>query len=336
MQSIKKIKNISNFHFASDKFVFCGTKLTITDTCLSELKLFDLFVGFSVIFEENLLLQEESGQEVLFLNLLSEDLEIKILGTEKFYLFKNTIIDDFIFINNTNNSISVLDKTLSKKKEYNIGRYLKILPNAKILNQSFNELLLLDISENNSPQIQWKLNFQTILNSQEAKLFGDLIEDKGNLFFFLSDQNGKYGIYCVEIATGKILNQTNEIGGFLKLSSGLLYLNTDYILTTIHSDTFEIKQIDLRSVLEPKGLNLGIMMQINLMVGELYYFVCQNGRSGAATMGIINLEDKNLVWTIEIPIESGSYWVKEIQVHGNRLFVLTQGGTLHIFERDLS
>lgn len=336
MQSIKKIKNISNFHFANDKFVFCGTKLTITDTCLSELKLFDLFVGFSVIFEENLLLQEESGQEVLFLNLLSEDLEIKILGTEKFYLFKNTIIDDFIFINNTNNSISVLDKTLSKKKEYNIGRYLRILPNAKILNQSFNELLLINISENNSPQIQWKLNFQTILNSQEAKLFGDLIEDKGNLFFFLSDQNGKYGIYCVEIATGKILNQTNEIGGFLKLSSSLLYFNTDYILTTIQSDTFEIKQIDLRPVLEPKGLNLGIMMQINLMVGNMYYFVCQNGRSGAATVGVINLENKSLAWTTEIPIESGSYWVKEIQVHGNHLFVLTQGGTLHIYERDFS
>lgn len=333
MQSIKKFKNISNFHFANNRFIFCGKNLIITDTYFSELKLFDLSVGYSVIFKENLLLQSENGQEILFLNLTSEDLEIKVLGTEKFYLFRNTIIDDFIFINSTNNSVSVLDKTLSKKKEYNIGRYLKILPDAKILNQSFNELLLIDVSEDKSPQIQWQLNFQTILNSQEAKLFGDLIEYVGNLFFFLSDQNGKYGIYCVEIATGKILNQTNEIGGFLKLSSGLLYLNTDYIVTTIHSDTFEIKQIDLRSILEPKGLNLGIMMQINLMVGELYYFVCQNGRSGVATVGIINLEDKNLVWTIEIPIESGSYWVKEIQVHGNRLFVLTQGGTLHIFER---
>ncbi|MCU0468064.1 MAG: hypothetical protein MUF58_05635 [Arcicella sp.] len=180
----------------------------------------------------------------------------------------------------------------------------------------------------------WQINFKNLLESENTQLFGDLIEYEGKLFFFLSDRNGKYGIYCVEIATGKILNQTNEIGGFLKLSNGLLYMNTAYVVTTLHPDTFEIKQIDLRSVLEPKDLNLGILMQINLMVGHLYYFVCQNGRSGAATVGIINLEEKSLIWTTEIQIESGSYWIKEIQAHGNRLFVLTQGGTLHIFERE--
>lgn len=182
---------------------------------------------------------------------------------------------------------------------------------------------------------EWYLDIRNLLGSENTRLFGDLIEYEGKLYFFLSDQNGKYGIYCVEIATGQVVNYTNQIGGFLKLSNGLLYMNTDYVFTTIHPDTFEITQIDLRSILEPKGLNLGIMMQINLMVGDMYYFVCQNGRSGVATVGIINLEDKSLIWTTEIPIEASSYWVKEIQVHGNRLFVLTQGGTLHIFEKEL-
>ena len=181
---------------------------------------------------------------------------------------------------------------------------------------------------------KWQLDIRNLLESETTQLFGDLIEYEGKLYFFLSDQKDKYGIYCIDIATGKVLNHTNQIAGFMKLSGGLLYMNKAYTLTTLHPDTFEIREIDLRSVLEPQGLSLGDMMQINLMVGQLYYFVCQNGRRESATVGIINLEDNTLVWTTEIPIESGSYWVKEIQVHGNRLFVLTQGGTLHIFERE--
>lgn len=178
----------------------------------------------------------------------------------------------------------------------------------------------------------WEINIKSLLESENTQFFGDLIKYEGKLYFFLSDQNDKYGIYCIDIFTGKVINQTNQIGGFMQLSEGLLYMNNEYTVTTLHPDTFEIKEINLRFVLEPKGLDLGYMMKINLMVGRLYYFVCQNGRSKSAIVGIVNLDDKSLVWTTEIQIESGSYWIKEIQVYSNRLFVFTQGGTLHIFE----
>lgn len=36
---------------------------------------------------------------------------------------------------------------------------------------------------------------------------------------------------------------------------------------------------------------------------------------------------------IKQDLKEDSFWISEIQVHENRLYVLTQGGTLHIFEK---
>lgn len=248
------------------------------------------------------------------------------------------IIDDLIWGSSFKREEGIfevcsLDENGNYKLILGTGEYcaIKINSDYVLCQNGYHQFKTFAVNDYNE---RWQLDIRNLLGSENTKLFGDLIEYEGNLFFFLSDQSDRYGIYCVEISTGNVLNQINEIGGFLKLSNGLLYMNTAYEVKTIQTDTFEIKSINLRSVLEPKDLNLGILMQINLMVGHLYYFVCQNGRSRAATVGIINLEDSTLIWTTEIPIESGSYWVKEIQVHGNRLFVLTQGGTLHIFEKE--
>ncbi len=282
----------------------------------------DMLFSFSQ-FSKIVFFSSTSGDIILNL-----DVNIKPINTIDNLIWGSSLIREAGMF-----EVCSLDENGNYKLKIGTGEYAPIKINSEyvLCQNGYHQFKNFSINES---FIKWQLDIRNLLESETTQLFGDLIEYEGKLYFFLSDQKDKYGIYCIDIATGKVLNHTNQIAGFMKLSGGLLYMNKAYTLTTLHPDTFEIREIDLRSVLEPQGLSLGDMMQINLMVGQLYYFVCQNGRRESATVGIINLEDNTLVWTTEIPIESGSYWVKEIQVHGNRLFVLTQVGTLHIFERE--
>ena len=89
---------------------------------------------------------------------------------------------------------------------------------------------------------------------------------------------------------------------------------------------------DYSRVLNPKNLSLGLRT-LEVIQDNLYYFESEGLRGGAeATIGILDSRRKTLLNTITIPIEADSYRVKEILIHGHQLFVLTQGGTLHIIE----
>jgi outer membrane protein assembly factor BamB len=249
-----------------------------------------------------------------------------------------SVIDDLIWgvsHNRSNNIFEVysLDERGNFTSKLITGEYVAITITRDVIVCQSGYSLFKCFKQNEFSEL-WQLDIRNILDSETTQLFGDLIEYEGKLYFFLSDQRDKYGIYAIDIATGQVVNHTNAVGGYMKLANDLLYLKKGNVITTIHPHTFEIVQTDYTRVLAPKNLNLGLR-NLEIIQDNLYYFVSEGLRGGAeATIGILDLNSKSLLDTVTIPIEAGSYWVKEIQVHGHRLFVLTQGGTLHIFERE--
>ncbi|WP_255069688.1 PQQ-like beta-propeller repeat protein [Lacihabitans sp. LS3-19] len=248
----------------------------------------------------------------------------------------------FILKNKNSTLFKVVDLDIEKviffflDDKFNLNVLDHRLINPRFLNDKFLvSLFRLNFStfDVNTNSLTFQISLLELLDRDSIKHYGEIIEYQDKLFFSLYDDS-KSGIYAIDAYTGKLVNHTNEIGGSMKLANGLLYINNDYTITTLNPDTFEITINNYQEVLKPFDLNIGILRGIldNVIVDNYFYFVSYAGETGIASVGILDLVKKDLVWHSEISIEEGSYWIKEIQVHDNKLFVLTQGGTLHIFE----
>ena len=60
---------------------------------------------------------------------------------------------------------------------------------------------------------------------------------------------------------------------------------------------------------------------------------CNCHADGDSRIAVVDLVENKLVWSTTIQVENYPYpYIKELQVHDNRLFILDAGGTLHIYE----
>lgn len=178
----------------------------------------------------------------------------------------------------------------------------------------------------------WRLDFTELLGSEKAAQFGELIVAGNKLFFFLSDYN-KGAVFCVDTTDGSVLYETNKINGWLQKVEDKIYFLSHEQLKVLDINTFKEKIYDLTELINKHDLNLAWNKYV--VDKEQLYFVSENtAGGGAATVGIIDLNSLKLQWKTAIEIEEGAYWIKEIKVAGNKLYVHTQGGTLHIFEKE--
>jgi len=178
----------------------------------------------------------------------------------------------------------------------------------------------------------WELDIKELLQSAKAELASQVVEYGGYLFFFLSDLTEK-AIFKVELTTGKVIDKTSEAGGWLTLSGNKLYVANQDHIKILYPDTFKIETIDFSKALNPHGFR--IQWNKFLVVNDQFYFVHENASgSGEAVTGVLSISSHKLLWYTVIPIEEGSFWISNIKVHANRLYVETQGGTLHVFEQE--
>lgn len=187
-------------------------------------------------------------------------------------------------------------------------------------------------SEFGSTDKKWNLNFADIYPYERPSQVGNIIRTPHAFFMFLT--NLSEGVsYCINSETGAVLKQIGSFGGWFMLSENNIYIANPYNVRMLNVNTYEVTTIELNDLLEPHGWSM--MWNRFAVQGNNFYFVHQQAGGGdEAIVGIIDLTKKELLWHTAIPIEEGSYWVDEIQVHENKLFVLTQGGTLHIFEQE--
>lgn len=136
----------------------------------------------------------------------------------------------------------------------------------------------------------------------------------------------------MELAKGKVINQTNEAEGWVTLANDKLYVAKWDHINIIDPDSFKTEKIDFSEALNPHGFR--IQWNKFLVVDDQFYFVHEDvGGGGEAVVGVLSITNRELLWHTTIPIEDGSYWISTIKVYGKRLYVHTQGGTLHVFEQ---
>lgn len=181
-------------------------------------------------------------------------------------------------------------------------------------------------------KVDWVLSVQELLGSEKAELHGNIIEQNGILFFFLSDFN-KSATFGIDINNGEIKFKSDRFSGWLTVDNNLIYAINQQTISILDPVDFTEQFIDFTEVLQPLGL-IPVWNKFRVK-GDKLYFVHENiTGGGAARVGILSLSKKALLWQTQIPIETGQYWITDIQVQNDRLFVLTQGGTLHVFENE--
>jgi len=99
-------------------------------------------------------------------------------------------------------------------------------------------------------------------------------------------------------------------------------------VTVLNPETFQVQNFDFSTSFNNSGFKfLGNRF---IPQGDELYFENQK----TPVVGVVKLSTQELLWHTEIPIEEGFYWIEDIGVQGDKLYVLTQGGTLRIFERN--
>lgn len=178
----------------------------------------------------------------------------------------------------------------------------------------------------------WRIDFTELLRSEKAELFGDLIVHDEKLFFFLSDYN-KGSVFCIDMHNGTVLLETDAMNGWLQKVENKLYSLSKSCLKMMDICTFDEKQYDLSDLIAKHNLYLAWNKYV--IDKDKFYFVSENvAGGGTAIVGIINLNNLVVEWQTNIEIEEGSYWIKEIRVVHEKLYVHTQSGTLYIFEKE--
>jgi hypothetical protein len=251
-----------------------------------------------------------------------------VVGLTTKYIKNEDTFGAYIGIGNEN-YYGVVDIE-NKKIKYKIENTQIFCSNKKVGIQ-LNEFSLSQI-DLTSGVINWQLNFLELLGSPETYILGKVLEYNGLLYCSLNDNIDKKGIFAIDIETGQVVNRTSDVVGRMKLANDKIFIIKDAKWVIVLDPlSLQYEKIDFSPLLSPLGLNLG-RRHLEVIVNNYLYFVSEGMRGGSeATVGIIDISKKELLWRTPIPIEEGSYWVKEIQVHEDRLFVLTQGGTLHIF-----
>ncbi|MCU0338136.1 MAG: PQQ-binding-like beta-propeller repeat protein [Sediminibacterium sp.] len=163
----------------------------------------------------------------------------------------------------------------------------------------------------------WRVELPKPLVSQliviDEKLF--LVEESGTL-------------WCLDIATGQVIWQEIIKKFWLVEHQGLLYSARHDSISIINPQTLTIQTIDCSESMLPVGLEFswnGFGVE-----GDYLYFI-DNGRP---RVGLIHLPTATVAWFTDIEIPEGEYHILEVKMNANRLYVLVQGGNLHIFERE--
>jgi hypothetical protein len=183
----------------------------------------------------------------------------------------------------------------------------------------------------------WKLSFIDLLGSDNVLFHSDIVEYEGRLFFYVSGAEGQR-TFCVDIETGKILNEYPELQGYSKIEGDNLYNLFFEKLRVLHIPTNAIKVYDMQLLLATNGIERPDYARWLVKDGLIYMAqnkgADKNAVDKGAVIAIVNPIQQQLLWKYSLPATCGM--IGSLQLTNDRLFVHTQDSTLHIFEKDSS
>ena len=172
---------------------------------------------------------------------------------------------------------------------------------------------------------------------------GEIIWQKDYQFKITKIEVWNYELVFLDLLTSPntILGIQTKDGNVLWQKTGIflhIYDDFIYFISNPNHSTFIVKKIepikgieqifDLSIILEKNNLLLDVMKMEYVVKDNLIYFSFFYKK----TLLIVNLKTLKQEWIHKI--ETNASWINEPRIVGNRLYVLDETNTLHIFEKE--
>ncbi|MBT1687065.1 hypothetical protein [Dawidia soli] len=178
----------------------------------------------------------------------------------------------------------------------------------------------------------WTMNVYEVSGETEGSVMYDRILLDGKLFISLVTGV----VLCLNVATGEIIEKIPFDKSRIQLHNGLIYGTGGRELGILDPKTLTWRTVDFSETL--KGHNFHFQANCFIVQGDELYFmnrVPHYTSEGAHVIGVVKISTRELLWHIDIPVTEGYFWVEDMGVKGDKLYVLAQEAVLHIFERNV-
>lgn len=181
---------------------------------------------------------------------------------------------------------------------------------------------------------KWRIDIGSIMDCEHFSIYGDIHEFNGKLYFFVAERHtDNKATLCINIETGALIRKLDNYLGWLHLANDHFYIVSDTAISILNPDTFAIEDIDVSAIM--KEYDWIIAWDKFVIKDQYLYFTTMNiGSQTAPSVGVIDMQERKLLWSQAIAVEQSWQNVSELRVEDKRLYVLTHDNTLHIFEEE--
>lgn len=284
-------------------------------------------------------------------------------GLEEFVIFSSLNSDIYIYVNN---KVSLLLEgySLSEKKygeskviiSKRVSRgvfhkYVFDLKTSSILNEiksepafkySNFEIYQFDITLKSlsllTGEYEWEIDL-----SEYGEIRSVLAAVQDNLWVLANDyKNNRHSLLRLDANSGRVMQ---VLGEGLKLSDAhVQYIEEKQTLLSLKSSISSVPspstliEIDAKTGEVLRNVKVDSVLEPNLKVGLWQYhnnqlfFTANTTMMTTTHIGVLDYDTLELLWYTEVPDRKGL--LKDIQVSTDKIYVLDQVGTLHIFEKE--
>ncbi len=230
--------------------------------------------------------------------------------------------------------VDVMSWELLKKFpfRYGLNGIWQILSNETFLSRKDNILTCHPLS---TGEEKWRIDIGSIMKCEHFSIYGGIHEFNGKLYFFVAERHtDNKSTLCIDIETGALIQKLDNYIGWLYLANDRFYIVSDTAISILNPDTFAVEEIDISAIM--KEHDWIIAWDKFIVKDHFLYFATMNiGSNTKPYVGVINMQERKLLWSQAIEVEQSWQNVSELRVQDNRLYVLTHDNTLHIFEEEL-
>ena len=171
----------------------------------------------------------------------------------------------------------------------------------------------------------WEMDLKTLVASGKADLFSPISGWGDRIFFYVSDLR-EDATFCLDIQDGKRVERI-DFGTWILPYGDYFYGTSSGTVRKLDPVSFQVEDIDIGNMGEQ--FDLEFSWNRFFLDGYELYFAAKK----ELVLGCVSLKERKIVWSDLIPTRGEFEGIERIDVLQNRLYVLTNRGVLHFFQK---
>lgn len=178
----------------------------------------------------------------------------------------------------------------------------------------------------------WEKKLQEMLGPGDTRQTGNLILSNGDLYIVLESAfERKKATYVIDVETGKILSQFDNLAGSYHIEDGIVFKAYGYSVDRIDTRTNTLIHDNFEDILKPE--NLWIHDDTSILTEDALLYFYDGATIGGNRVGVLDLKSHKLLWQAKLKIKSRYKSIRSMQLHDDILYVHADDDTLHVFEK---